>query len=85
MNNPFSAEQRLIFEHIVSTVLIEIGLAAVSGLGWLAFADETMRSRFIAADEWAMFSVFLWLLRNLAVTLWNNREKLKWKSNAVFA
>ena len=71
-----TSEQRLIVEHIVSTVLIELGLGVVALLGrWLL--EPQPLAWFVGTDEFAMFVVFLWLLRNLGVTLWNNRERVQ--------
>jgi hypothetical protein len=68
-------EQKLILQHILSTLLIEGGLGAVSLLGHWTM-EPPFLTWFIVADEFAMFVVFLWLLWQLFVTLWNNRERL---------
>ena len=67
---------RLISEHLASTIIIELGLGLVAWLGHLVLAEGIVRTLLIASDEWAMLGVSLWLVRNLAVNLWNNRERL---------
>jgi len=71
-----SPNGRAILEHIVVIVLIEIGLGVVSWVGHLALEPSLVRTLFLGADEWAMLGAALWFIRNLAVHLWNNRERL---------
>ena len=67
---------RLILGHLASTIIIELGLGLVASLGHLVVAEGIVRTILIASDEWAMLGVSLMLIRNLAVNLWNNRERL---------
>jgi len=69
-----AAEQRLLIQHIVSTLIIEAGLFVVRLGAPYAFGPDFL-GIFVKTDEFAMFAVFAFGLYNLGVTLWNNRER----------
>ena len=74
-----------ILGHIVSTVTIELGLGVVTWFGHVALEPGFVRTVLIGIDEWAMLGVSAWLVRNLAIHLWNNRERLGGGAHVVLA
>ena len=72
----WSDNLRHIVIHIGSTLIIELGLGAVAWFGHLVLEDGFILTALIKVDEYAMLGVAIWLVRNLAIHLWNNRERL---------
>jgi hypothetical protein len=80
----FDKNLRIIVEHLLATLVILVGLGVVHWLGHVILADGLLLTIFIGIDEITLVGVSLWFVRNLAVNLWNNRERLR-GTNVVLA
>ena len=71
----FWQENRPILGHIGTTLIIEAGLTLSHWLGKF-LGDGMAVTILLIVDEWAALGIAIWFVRNLAVNLWNNRERL---------